>query len=154
MAAASASTATKKSCARPGFPPSRSRPRCASLRGCMPAPRPWTAKPTASQSRQRLSLFPYLAVQGIYLGLRGIMASESALAAGLSELMVLRLLREQEMYGYEIVQAIAARTRQALTPGEGVIYPLLHALEKDGLLKSRRKTVGGRSRIYYSLYAR
>jgi PadR family transcriptional regulator PadR len=82
------------------------------------------------------------------------MASESALAAGLSELMVLRLVREREMYGYEIVQAIATRTRQALTPGEGVIYPLLHALEKDGLLKSRRKTVGGRSRIYYSLNAR
>ena len=82
------------------------------------------------------------------------MPSESALAAGLSELMVLRLLKEQEMYGYEIVQAIAVRTRQALTPGEGVIYPLLHALEKDGLLKSRRKTVGGRSRIYYSLTAR
>ena len=82
------------------------------------------------------------------------MPSESALAAGLSELMVLRLLKEQEMYGYEIVQAIAVRTRQALTPGEGVIYPLLHALEKDGLLKSRRKNVGGRSRIYYSLTAR
>ena len=82
------------------------------------------------------------------------MASDSALSAGLSELMVLRLLREQEMYGYEIVQAIAARTRQVLSPGEGVIYPLLHALEKDGALKSRRKTVGGRSRIYYSLTAR
>jgi len=82
------------------------------------------------------------------------MPSESALAAGLSELMVLRLLKEQEMYGYEIVQAIAVRTRQALTPGEGVIYPLLHALEKDGLLRSRRKSVGGRSRIYYCLTAR
>jgi len=82
------------------------------------------------------------------------MASDSVLSAGLSELMVLRLLREQEMYGYEIVQAIAARTRQVLSPGEGVIYPLLHALEKDGALKSRRKTVGGRSRIYYSLTAR
>ncbi len=82
------------------------------------------------------------------------MAPESALAAGLSELMVLRLVQDQEMYGYEIVQAIAARTRQVLAPGEGVIYPLLHALEKDGALKSRRKTANGRSRIYYSLTAR
>ena len=82
------------------------------------------------------------------------MASDSTLSAGLSELMVLRLLQDQEMYGYEIVQAIAARTRQVLSPGEGVIYPLLHGLEKDGALKSRRKTVGGRSRIYYSLTAR
>jgi PadR family transcriptional regulator PadR len=83
------------------------------------------------------------------------MASDfSALSSGLSELMVLRLLQAQEMYGYEIVQAIAERTRQVLSPGEGVIYPLLHALEKDGALKSRRKAVGGRSRIYYSLTAR
>lgn len=82
------------------------------------------------------------------------MASQSTLAAGLSELMILRLVQDQEMYGYEIVQAIAARTQAVLTPGEGVIYPLLHALEKDGALKSRRKSVGGRSRIYYSLTAR
>jgi PadR family transcriptional regulator PadR len=83
------------------------------------------------------------------------MASDfSTLSSGLSELMVLRLLEKQEMYGYEIVQAIAARTRQVLAPGEGVIYPLLHALEKDGALKSHRKSVGGRSRIYYGLTAR
>ena len=74
--------------------------------------------------------------------------------AGIPELMVLRLLRDREMYGYEIVQAIAARTLQTVTPGEGVIYPSLHALEKDGALKSRRKTVNGRSRIYYTLTAR
>ncbi len=74
--------------------------------------------------------------------------------AGLPELMILRLLRDQDMYGYEIVQAIAARTGQVVTPGEGVVYPLLHGLEKDGALKSRRKAVNGRSRVYYSLTAR
>jgi PadR family transcriptional regulator, regulatory protein PadR len=52
------------------------------------------------------------------------------------------------------VQAIAERTAQVLSPGEGVIYPLLHALEKDGALKSRRKMANGRSRIYYSLTAK
>ena len=76
------------------------------------------------------------------------------LLAGVPELMILRLLQAQEMYGYEIVQAIAARTQGAVTPGEGVIYPLLHGLEKDGALKSRRKTVNGRSRVYYALTAR
>lgn len=74
--------------------------------------------------------------------------------AGLSELVILRLLQDQEMYGYEIVQAIATRTRRVITPGEGVVYPLLHALEKDGALKSRRKTVAGRSRVYYTLTAK
>ncbi|HEX4179084.1 MAG TPA: PadR family transcriptional regulator [Rhizomicrobium sp.] len=76
------------------------------------------------------------------------------LLAGVPELMVLRLLQAREMYGYEIVQAISAKTGGVVAPGEGVIYPLLHALEKDGALKSRRKTVNGRSRVYYTLTAR
>ena len=55
------------------------------------------------------------------------------------------------MYGYEIVQAIARATGEAVTPGEGVIYPLLHALEKEGALKAQPRPVGGRTRIYYAL---
>ncbi len=71
--------------------------------------------------------------------------------AGVSELLVLRLLKDREMYGYEIVAALREESGNVLTAGEGVIYPLLHTLEKDGALKSRRKTVAGRSRVYYSL---
>ncbi len=72
---------------------------------------------------------------------------------GVPELLILRLLQEQEMYGYEIVQAIRNRTNAVIAVGEGVVYPVLHGLEKDGALKSRRKTINGRSRIYYSLTA-
>ena len=82
------------------------------------------------------------------------MAEDNSFMAGLPELAILRLLQDQEMYGYEIVQAIALRTGAALSPGEGVVYPLLHGLEKSGALKSRRKSVGGRSRVYYTLTAR
>jgi PadR family transcriptional regulator PadR len=82
------------------------------------------------------------------------MSEISSFMSGLPELAILRLLRDQEMYGYEIVQAIALRTRTVMSPGEGVVYPLLHGLEKDGALKSRRKTVNGRSRVYYSLTAK
>jgi PadR family transcriptional regulator PadR len=78
----------------------------------------------------------------------------NSLSAGVPELMILRLLQDQEMYGYEIVQAIALRTGQAVTPGEGVVYPVLHGLEKDGALKSRSRTVNGRSRVYYTLTAK
>jgi PadR family transcriptional regulator PadR len=72
---------------------------------------------------------------------------------GVPELLILRLLAEQEMYGYEIVQAIRERTGDVVAVGEGVVYPVLHGLEQAGALKSRRKTVQGRSRIYYSLTA-
>lgn len=71
--------------------------------------------------------------------------------AGVSELLVLRLLKDREMYGYEIVAALREESGNVLSAGEGVIYPLLHSLEKDGALRSRRKTVAGRSRVYYSL---
>ena len=73
---------------------------------------------------------------------------------GVPELLVLRLLRGREMYGYEIVQAIREETGDVVSLGEGVVYPVLHGLEKDGALKSRRKTVGGRSRVYYTLTAK
>jgi len=73
--------------------------------------------------------------------------------AGVPELMILRLLQESEMYGYQIVQAIRAETGDVVSLGEGVVYTVLHALERDGALKSRRKVVEGRSRIYYTVTA-
>ncbi|MGB0123785.1 MAG: PadR family transcriptional regulator [Silvibacterium sp.] len=70
---------------------------------------------------------------------------------GVPELLILRLLKQEEMYGYEIVQAIRDRTDAVIAVGEGVVYPVLHGLERDGALRSRRKNVNGRSRIYYSV---
>ncbi|PRD41786.1 PadR family transcriptional regulator [Phyllobacterium phragmitis] len=72
---------------------------------------------------------------------------------GVPELLVLKLLAEREMYGYEVVQAVRRRTGETITLGEGVIYPVLHGLEREGALNSRRQTVNGRSRIYYSITA-
>jgi PadR family transcriptional regulator PadR len=71
--------------------------------------------------------------------------------SGVPELLLLRLLEQQEMYGYELVRSIKSVTEEAISLGEGVIYPVLHGLERNGALKSRRKAVGGRTRVYYSL---
>jgi PadR family transcriptional regulator PadR len=71
--------------------------------------------------------------------------------SGVPELLLLRLLDQQEMYGYELVRSIKSVTADAISLGEGVIYPALHGLERNGSLKSRRKAVGGRTRVYYSL---
>jgi PadR family transcriptional regulator PadR len=74
--------------------------------------------------------------------------------AGVPELMILRLLQQRAMYGYELVQAIRVQTGDVVSLGEGAVYTVLHALERDGALRSRRKAVQGRSRVYYSLTAR
>lgn len=71
--------------------------------------------------------------------------------SGVPELLLLRLLESREMYGYELVRSIREVTGEAISLGEGVIYPVLHGLERTGSLKARRKPVGGRTRVYYSL---
>lgn len=56
--------------------------------------------------------------------------------SGVPELLVLRLLARQEMYGYELVRAVKLVTGETISLGEGVIYPVLHGLEKNGALKA------------------
>ena len=71
--------------------------------------------------------------------------------SGVPELLLLRLLEQREMYGYELVRSIKTVTSDAISLGEGVIYPVLHSLERNGALKARRKAVSGRTRVYYSV---
>src|SRR4051812_24869189 len=72
---------------------------------------------------------------------------------GVPELLILRLLSSRAMYGYEIVAAIRSSTNDLLNFGEGLIYPLLHAMEDEGWLTTKRETVNGRPRVYYRLTA-
>jgi PadR family transcriptional regulator PadR len=74
--------------------------------------------------------------------------------SGVPELLLLRLLAQREMYGYELVKSIKLVTGDTISLGEGVIYPVLHGLEQAGALKARRKPVDGRTRVYYRLTAK
>lgn len=69
--------------------------------------------------------------------------------SGVPELLVLRLLARKEMYGYELVKAVRLVTSEAIVLGEGVVYPVLHSLERSGALSAMRKPVNGRTRVYY-----
>ena len=70
---------------------------------------------------------------------------------GVPELLVLQLLLRQSMHGYELVQAIRTSTGDVFEFGEGCIYPILHRLEADELLRGDRVTVGGRNRVVYHI---
>lgn len=74
-----------------------------------------------------------------------------AFMTGVPELLVLRLLSRQEMYGYELVKNIRIVSEDAFNLAEGVVYPLLHSLEARKLLVAREKTVEGRHRVYYAV---
>jgi PadR family transcriptional regulator PadR len=68
---------------------------------------------------------------------------------GVPELLILSLLSRRPMHGYQLVQAIRAATSEALEFGEGCVYPILHHLEAEGMLSSKRETVASRSRVIY-----
>ena len=68
---------------------------------------------------------------------------------GVPELLILQLLAERSMHGYELVQSIRLRSGEALEFGEGCIYPILHRLEREGHLSSERIQVNGRPRVVY-----
>src|SRR5688572_32529780 len=51
--------------------------------------------------------------------------------------VVLALLRERPMYGYEMVKHVNARTGGRLNWREGTLYPALHRLESDGLVTAQ-----------------
>jgi PadR family transcriptional regulator PadR len=70
---------------------------------------------------------------------------------GVPELLVLRLLSQESMHGYQLVQRIKMVSRDEFSFGESCIYPLLHRLRRDALLTSRRDLVAGRSRVVYSV---
>ena len=77
--------------------------------------------------------------------------SNPAFLNGVPELLILHLLDERPMYGYELVQAIRAASDAQLEFGEGCVYPILHRLEAQGLLDSQRQAVGGRDRVVYRM---
>lgn len=74
--------------------------------------------------------------------------------SGVPELLILRLLSAREMYGYELVRSIRLVSKDAIILAEGVVYPVLHAMEAQGFLRTRKKAVNNRSRVYYTLTAR
>ena len=80
--------------------------------------------------------------------------TNAAFMSGVPELLVLRLLARNEMYGYQLVRAIRVVSGEAFNLAEGVVYPVLHGLEGKGLLKAREKQADGRTRIYYSVTAK
>ena len=80
--------------------------------------------------------------------------SNPAFLNGVPEMLILNLLAERAMHGYDLVQAIKAGSREGLAFGEGCIYPILHRLEDEGLLRSSKEEVGGRLRLVYRATAR
>lgn len=79
------------------------------------------------------------------------MKIETELMRGAGPVAVLKVLERREMYGYELVEALAEKSGGVLSMGQSTLYPLLHNLEAKGLVASRWLEGEGRQRKYYKL---
>jgi DNA-binding PadR family transcriptional regulator len=74
------------------------------------------------------------------------------LVRGTLKTIILKLLSENgKMYGYEITQKVKEDSKEKIIITEGALYPLLHQLEAEGVLKVETQNIGKRIRKYYKL---
>jgi PadR family transcriptional regulator PadR len=72
------------------------------------------------------------------------------LVAASSKPLVLSILAGGESYGYEIIQKVRELSGGHIEWSDGMLYPVLHRLEREGLIKSEwREAETGRERKYY-----
>ena len=69
-----------------------------------------------------------------------------------TQLLVLSLLAGEDMYGYQMIVELARRSDHTFEMKEGTLYPVLHGLEKEGLVEAyQQEAPTGRLRKYYHL---
>ena len=74
------------------------------------------------------------------------------LLKGTLRTIILKLLSEnKELYGYEMTQKVEEQSNGGIKLTFGALYPVLHKLEAEGILKTRKQQLGKRTRIYYTL---
>jgi PadR family transcriptional regulator, regulatory protein PadR len=74
------------------------------------------------------------------------------LLKGTLQTILLKVLKDHgRMYGYEITQRVKELSESQLLLTEGALYPALHKLEAEGILKTETVMIGKRVRKYYSL---
>ena len=106
------------------------------------------ARPTEFSYSLLLLCLTYMAV----LCIVGAMKLQKELVAASSVPLVLSILSEGESYGYAIIQRVKELSGGKIEWTDGMLYPVLHRLEDQGLVRSRwTKSELGRKRKYYSL---
>lgn len=80
------------------------------------------------------------------------MAIDKSLLTGSTTMLILKLLEEADMYGYQMIAELNKKSKNVFELKAGTLYPLLHTLEQKELVASYEKTAdNARVRKYYSI---
>ncbi|MBO4456658.1 MAG: helix-turn-helix transcriptional regulator [Butyrivibrio sp.] len=81
------------------------------------------------------------------------MGIDKSLVSGSMTMLILKLLSEKDMYGYEMIDTLRQRSQNVFELKAGTLYPLLHSLEENNLVTVYEQETLGKTRKYYSLTA-
>lgn len=77
---------------------------------------------------------------------------EKSLISGSLAMLVMKLLEDCDMYGYQMIEELRRRSDDSFYLKAGSLYPLLHSLEEKGLVTAfERASDSGKTRRYYHL---
>lgn len=79
------------------------------------------------------------------------MAVDKSLISGSTTLLILSLLEEKDMYGYEMIDTLKGKSNNVFELKAGTLYPLLHSMEEKGWLSVYEQEAGGKMRKYYRI---
>ena len=79
------------------------------------------------------------------------MAVDKSLVSGSTTMLVLKLLEEKDMYGYEMIDTLSKRSDNVFELKVGTLYPLLHSMVQSGYLESYNQEANGKLRKYYRI---
>ncbi|MBO6241421.1 MAG: helix-turn-helix transcriptional regulator [Butyrivibrio sp.] len=79
------------------------------------------------------------------------MAIDKSLLTGSMTMLILKLLSEKDMYGYEMIDTLRKKSQNVFELKAGTLYPLLHGLEEKGMLTVYEQEFLGKTRKYYSI---
>jgi len=77
---------------------------------------------------------------------------DKSLLSGSTAMLILRLLEDGDIYGYQMIEELAKRSDNTFALKAGTLYPLLHGLEQQGMVSSYYDSVrNAKMRKYYSI---
>ena len=73
------------------------------------------------------------------------------LIKGSTTMLILELLEDENMYGYQMIKKLSEKSENIFELKEGTLYPILHSLEENDLITSYWDNSTAKRRRYYAI---
>ena len=73
------------------------------------------------------------------------------LLKGSTKMLILEMVKDENMYGYQMIKKLKEKSNNVFEFKEGTLYPILHSLEEEGLISSYWDETTAKKRKYYAI---